>query len=56
MERTALQRNEALADQLGATIDEARALGAVLQGTARDVVEVGLVEVGLPAGSFTSMV
>ena len=43
VERTALQRNEALADQLGATIDEARALGAVLQGTARDVVEVGLV-------------
>ena len=43
MERTALQRHETLADELGATVDKARALGAVLQRTARDVIEVGLV-------------
>ena len=43
MERPALQRQQTLAHELGAAVDDARRLGAVLAGPNRHPVEVGLV-------------
>ena len=43
MEGAALQRREAFGGELGAAVDQARLLGAVLERPARDVVVVGLV-------------
>ena len=43
VERTALQRDEALVDELGAAVDEAGLLGAVLLGPVGHAGEVGLV-------------
>ena len=43
MERAALQRDQTLMHQRFATIDQARALGAVLHCLLRDVVVVGFV-------------
>ena len=43
VERTALQRHQALADELVAAVDESRLLGAVDLGAVRDTGEVGLV-------------
>jgi hypothetical protein len=49
MEGAALQRGNAFGSQLAAAVDQARLLGAVLQGLARDLVVVrlvGLAQVG----------
>jgi hypothetical protein len=46
MEGAALQRRQTLRDQLGAALDEARLLGAIAHGLARNLVVVSLV--GLP--------
>ena len=43
MEGAALQRRDAFGGELGAAVDQARLLGAVLERPARDVVVVGLV-------------
>jgi hypothetical protein len=43
VERAALQRREPLGHQLGAAIDKARLLGAVLPRAPRDVFVIGLV-------------
>ena len=43
VERAALQGDQALVDQLGAAVDEAGRLGAVLLGPVRHAAEVGLV-------------
>ncbi len=44
MERAALQRDQALAHELGAAVDEARLLGAVHLGAIGDTRQVGLVD------------
>ena len=49
MERAGLQCGHAFAHELGAAVDEARVLGTVLEGLARNglvVLFVGLAEVG----------
>ena len=43
VEGAGLQRGDALGDELLAAVDQARLLGAVLQGAARDLVVIGLV-------------
>ena len=43
VEGAALQRGDALADELLAAVDQAGLFGAVLQGAARDVLVIGLV-------------
>ena len=43
VEGAALQRGDALGDELLAAIDQPRLLGAVLQGAPRDLVVVGFV-------------
>jgi hypothetical protein len=43
VERAALQRRNAFGDELGAAVDQARLLGAVVQRLARNLVVVGLV-------------
>ena len=50
MERAALQRDQALAHELGAAVDEARLLGAVQLGAVGDTRQVGLVDLAEVGG------